>query len=100
MLWEAVSVLCLVAHSDDIEFGGGGTILSWIETGVKLHVLWCVLSAPALRAAAAKASAAGFLKGAISAESEICDFRDGFIHTNEVTSRSGWKAQGTVSGGV
>ena len=27
---ERLSVLCLGAHSDDIEIGVGGTLLSWI----------------------------------------------------------------------
>ena len=76
---EAISVLCLGAHSDDIEIGAGGTILSWIEMGVKLHVCWCVLSAPGPRAAEAEASAAGFLSGATSAQIDICQFRDGFF---------------------
>ena len=38
-------MLCLGAHSDDIEIGVGGTILGWIAAGVKLDVCWCVLSA-------------------------------------------------------
>jgi len=76
---ETVSVLCLGAHSDDIEIGAGGTILSWIAMGVKLHVRWCVLSASGMRAAEAEASAAAFLAGAVSAQVEICDFRDGFF---------------------
>ncbi len=33
-------VLCLGAHSDDIEIGAGGTILNWIERGVALEVHW------------------------------------------------------------
>ena len=76
---DAIAVLCLGAHSDDIEIGAGGTILSWIEMGVKLHVCWCVLSAPGQRAAEAEASAAGFLSGAASARIEIGRFRDGFF---------------------
>ena len=42
---ETLSVLCLGAHSDDIEIGAGGTILGWIASGVRLEVDWCVLSA-------------------------------------------------------
>jgi LmbE family N-acetylglucosaminyl deacetylase len=76
---EAISVLCLGAHADDIEIGAGGTILSWIEMGVKLHVHWCVLSAPGPRAAEAEGSAASFLKGAASVQVELCQFRDGFF---------------------
>ena len=76
---DTVSVLCLGAHSDDIEIGAGGTILSWIEMGVKLHVHWCVLSASGPRATEAKASAVEFLAGAVSTEIEICGFKDGFF---------------------
>ena len=35
---ETLSVLCLGAHSDDIEIGAGGTILSWIRSGIRLEV--------------------------------------------------------------
>ena len=31
---ERLSVLCLGAHSDDIEIGAGATLLSLIEAGV------------------------------------------------------------------
>jgi LmbE family N-acetylglucosaminyl deacetylase len=76
---QPLSVLCLGAHSDDIEIGAGGTILSWIAAGVQLHVRWCVLSAIGARAAEAEASAAAFLHGAASAEVELAQFTDGFF---------------------
>jgi LmbE family N-acetylglucosaminyl deacetylase len=76
---ETLSVLCIGAHSDDIEIGVGGTILSWITTGVKLHVHWCVLSATGARATEAEASAGAFLSGAASTRIEIADFKDGFF---------------------
>ena len=56
-------VLCLGAHSDDIEIGCGGTILNWVERGVRLDIRWVVLSAPGLRAKEASQSAEAFLKG-------------------------------------
>ncbi|MCL5047528.1 MAG: PIG-L family deacetylase [Firmicutes bacterium] len=34
------SVLCIVAHPDDIDFGAGGTIKRWTEAGVK--VTYCL----------------------------------------------------------
>ena len=34
---ERFSVLCLGAHSDDIEIGAGGTLLSLMERGVQLN---------------------------------------------------------------
>ena len=42
---ERLSVLCLGAHSDDIEIGAGATLLSLLGRGVRLDVHWCVLSA-------------------------------------------------------
>jgi len=53
---ERLSVLCLGAHSDDIEIGAGGTLLSLIERGVQLDVHWCVLSGGGIR----DASGCGF----------------------------------------
>ena len=41
---DRLSVLCLGAHSDDIEIGVGGTLLSLLERGIHLDVHWCVLS--------------------------------------------------------
>jgi LmbE family N-acetylglucosaminyl deacetylase len=76
---EQLSVLCLGAHSDDIEIGAGGTILQWIASGVVLHLDWCVLSAVGIRAEEARASAADFLTGAASARIELGSFRAGFF---------------------
>jgi LmbE family N-acetylglucosaminyl deacetylase len=76
---ETLSVLCLGAHSDDIEIGAGGTILAWIASGVRLKVDWCVLSAPGPRAAEAEASAKAFLAGAASSRVELAEFEDGFF---------------------
>ena len=76
---ERLSVLCLGAHADDIEIGAGGTILSWIASGVQLEVHWCVLSATGPRADEARESAAAFLAGARQATVELGSFRDGFF---------------------
>ncbi len=81
---EPVSVLCLGAHSDDIEIGAGGTILHWIASGVQLSVHWCVLTAAGSRASEAEASAQAFLTGAGEAKVELEEFRDGFLPTEAV----------------
>ncbi len=75
---DRLSVLCLGAHSDDIEIGAGGTILSWIASGVELDIHWCVLSAIGQRAAEAQASAEAFLAGAAHKTIELAEFKDGF----------------------
>jgi len=76
---ETVRVLALGAHSDDIEIGAGGTILSWISRGLKLDATWCVLSAVGDRAREARASAEDFLKGAEKADIRLAAFRDGYF---------------------
>lgn len=76
---DRLSVLCLGAHSDDIEIGAGGTLLTWIANGACLDVLWCVLSARGPRADEAHSSACRFLEGAASVEIRLAEFRDGFF---------------------
>lgn len=76
---QKLSVLCLGAHSDDIEIGAGGTLLSWIAMGARLEVHWCVLGATGPRRAEAEASAAAFLAGAASTKIELGNFEDGYF---------------------
>jgi LmbE family N-acetylglucosaminyl deacetylase len=57
---ERLSVLCIGAHSDDIEIGAGATILGWIARGVQLDVHWAVLSAYGRRANEGRASTEAF----------------------------------------
>ena len=76
---DRLSVLCLGAHSDDIEIGVGATLLSMIARGVRLDVQWCVLSGVGERESEARASAAEFLSEAASAQVEVMTFRDGFF---------------------
>ena len=76
---ERLSVLCLGAHSDDIEIGLGATLLSMMERGVRLDVQWCVLSGAGVREREARASAESFLSQAASRQIEVMAFRDGFF---------------------
>jgi LmbE family N-acetylglucosaminyl deacetylase len=76
---KALRVLAIGAHADDIEIGAGGTILSWIASGAKVSVDWCVLSAPGGRADEARASAGDFLEGATRSDIHLGDFRDGYF---------------------
>jgi LmbE family N-acetylglucosaminyl deacetylase len=76
---EKLSVLCLGAHSDDIEIGVGATLLSWLAQGIHLEVHWCVLSGAGEREREARASAVDFLSTAASGKVEIMAFRDGFF---------------------
>lgn len=76
---DRLSVLCLGAHSDDIEIGAGATLLGLMDRGVRLDVHWCVLSGAGDRENEAKASALDFLSGAAGAQIEVMSFRDGFF---------------------
>ena len=76
---ERLSILCIGAHSDDIEIGVGGTILRLLSEGVKLDVHWCVLSAPDNRAEEALSSARAFLEQAETHSIELATFDDSFF---------------------
>ena len=74
-----VKVLCLGAHSDDIEIGCGGAVLDLIASGLGLEVVWVVFSSGAEREREARASAALFLEKAHRSEVIVKSFRDGFF---------------------
>jgi len=59
-------VLCIGAHSDDIEIGCAGTLLRWLGDYERLDVTWCVLSAAGERGVEARRSARALLKRATS----------------------------------
>jgi LmbE family N-acetylglucosaminyl deacetylase len=73
------SLLCLGAHSDDIEIGCGGTVLRLVESNPGLAVHWIVFSATADRGKEAEAAATRFLAGVGSKTVELHPFRDGFF---------------------
>lgn len=74
---QRLSVLCLGAHSDDIEIGAGASLLTLIADGVQLDVMWCVMSGSDARKAEAENSAREFLQGAHKSVIEVMGFRDG-----------------------
>lgn len=73
---DRLHLLCLGAHSDDIEIGCGGAVLRWLAEVPQLHVTWVVLSAPGVRADEARRSAETLLAGAASVEVVVGDFTD------------------------
>jgi LmbE family N-acetylglucosaminyl deacetylase len=80
----ALKVLCLGAHSDDIEIGCGGTVLELIARSQPVEVTWVVFSANGPREVEARRSAARFLKGA-RRQAVFCEkFRDGYFPSQHV----------------
>ncbi|MBK8839709.1 MAG: PIG-L family deacetylase [Hyphomonadaceae bacterium] len=84
-----LSVLCLGAHSDDIEIGAGGAILTWIRSGAVLDIHWCVATGAGDRADEARASAEAFLAGAANFTVAIGGFRDSYL-PYEGAAVKGW----------
>jgi LmbE family N-acetylglucosaminyl deacetylase len=76
---KAFKILCLGAHSDDIEIGCGGTMLRILEEYENVEVLWIVFSATHDRKEEAEQSAHEFLANARQREIRIEGFRDGFF---------------------
>ena len=72
-------VLCLGAHSDDIEIGCGGTVLRMIEQSKSIEFYWLVLSSNPTRAKEAEHSANAFLDDARHKTVVVKSFRDGFL---------------------
>jgi LmbE family N-acetylglucosaminyl deacetylase len=72
-------VLCVGAHSDDIEIGCGGTVLRMIEQSKSIEFYWLVLGSNPARAKEAERSANAFLSGAREKMVVVKSFRDGFL---------------------
>jgi LmbE family N-acetylglucosaminyl deacetylase len=72
-------LLCIGAHSDDIEIGSGGTILRWLAQNPALDVHWVVLGSSGQREGEALSSAESFLAGARQRTIVVQNFKDGFF---------------------
>lgn len=61
---DRLRVLCLGAHSDDIEIGCGGALLRWLRDYGRVEVCWAVFGAQGERAEEARRSADALLERA------------------------------------
>jgi LmbE family N-acetylglucosaminyl deacetylase len=59
---RALRLLCLGAHSDDLEIGCGGTVLQWLSAYPAVEVTWAVMSGSGPRGDEAQRSANALLK--------------------------------------
>lgn len=71
-------VLCIGAHSDDIEIGCAGTLLEWRQRYPALQVCWVVMSTDDLRATEARKSARSLL-GKTLHQFILGNFKDGHL---------------------
>lgn len=74
-----LNVLCLGAHSDDIEIGCGGTILKLIEQKLIKKLKWVVFASNEVRKQEAEASARRFLADLDEKEIVVYSYRDAFL---------------------
>ena len=72
-------VLCLGAHSDDIEIGCGGTLLGLLAANPNLELWWVVLSGDERRAAEARRSCELFCGSAARVEFIQQSFTDSYF---------------------
>jgi len=75
----SLKVLCLGAHSDDIEIGCGGSLLRLLSGNQQLDVTWVVFSSSKEREQEARNSSELFLHKAHRKELIVKTFRDGFF---------------------
>jgi LmbE family N-acetylglucosaminyl deacetylase len=76
---KRLRVLCLGAHSDDIEIGCAGTLLRWSKEFQDLDVTWAVLCASDTREEEARRSAKALMSNASSLEIVIGNLEDAYL---------------------
>jgi LmbE family N-acetylglucosaminyl deacetylase len=75
----SLKILCLGAHSDDIEIGCGGTILRLLQSHPGCVFYWVVFSALGVRATEAQHAAELFAGTSIAGGPLLKNFKDGFM---------------------
>lgn len=75
---QPLKILCMGAHSDDIEIGCGGTVLRLAEQYPDCELYWVVFSATGTRETEARRAAELFAGPRLKGPT-LKDFRDGFM---------------------
>lgn len=85
---QPLRLLCIGAHSDDIEIGCGGAVMEWLSTYPNVEVTWVVLSTSGLRAIEAQDSADELLRSASRRNIVLRDLPDGYFLTRFAESKA------------
>ena len=72
-------ILCLGAHSDDIEIGCGGTILKFIKATSGAELRWIIFSGNEDRKREAQQSASAFLNEVEKKEVDFHSFKESYF---------------------
>ncbi|MBX5460411.1 MAG: PIG-L family deacetylase [Steroidobacteraceae bacterium] len=76
---ERLQLLCVGAHSDDIEIGCGGAVLELLQRYPGSEVTWVVLCGLGAREQEARKSARSLLRAAKRADVRVAKFPDGYF---------------------
>lgn len=79
LLPQNAEILCIGAHSDDIEIGAGGTLARLLRKRTDLGVTWVVCTANGIREQEARRSADSVLENARQTRIMIQTFRNGYF---------------------
>lgn len=74
-----LNIVCVGAHSDDIEIGAGAFLQRLCHHKHGANVMWCVMSAIGARAEEARLGAERFAQGASGLDLRLGTFRDGYL---------------------
>lgn len=89
---QPLSILCLGAHSDDLEIGCSGTLLALLDRHPGSRVTWVVWSGNDERAAEARGSAEEWLRGAGQADIRVFSFRESFFPHEAASLKTAFEA--------
>jgi LmbE family N-acetylglucosaminyl deacetylase len=89
---RAPRILLIGAHSDDIEIGCGGTVLTLLQQYPESDVAWIVATARGDRESEARRSADAFLRSAGCRDVRVWGFRDGFLPTESAAVKEQFEA--------
>ena len=87
-----LTIVCIGAHSDDIEIGCGGTVRQLVERHPGSHVRWWVLSGGDDRHHEARAAAQCLLGDVCRLEITLASFRDGYLAADAVPVKDAFEA--------